>query len=106
MRSLLLPVLLLASCVTPDARPAITAITQMRVVFDHAMDGNEALVRRSGPSMEALNAYLLASNTDRAAFAQVQALALQAIGSIGAVSPEQIEQTTAAVIALITAVKK
>lgn len=97
---------LLAGCQTPDTRPAIQAAALAQAVFEHHTAGNEAVFRRGNPSAESLAAYMAAVEADRAAYRQVNATLLAAIGSIGTVSPEQIEAITAQVVSVIQAVKQ
>lgn len=97
--------LALAGCQTPNPAPALQAAELTKQTFNASLAAHERLVRRSQPSEAVLEAYLRAADKDRAAFQQAHGLLLQAISSMHAVTPEQIEQATAAVIEVIRAAR-
>lgn len=99
----LLAFLTLGACTTPNATPAIEAATLTREVYLHAMDGNEALVRRSNPSEASLNAYLTEAAKNRRAYDEAHTKLIAAIGSISSMDPNAINSTTAAIVDLIRA---
>lgn len=106
MRYSLLP-LLFASCVAaPSPEPAIQATALAREVYHATSAGNEALVRRSNPSPDALAAYLEVSRKSREAYDRAADAAVAAIGSMSSMSPQQLDEMTDRILDTIKAIKE
>lgn len=97
--------LFLTSCQVASVQPALDAATLVQQLYQHDMDGHEALVRRSNPPQATLDAYLQQTALSRAAFAKAHGALMQAIGSMGGMDPAQVEAATAAVVQVIQAAK-
>jgi hypothetical protein len=104
MRYLIL--LLFAACMaSPNIQPAVEGAAMAREVFLATTAGTEALVRRSNPPQATLDAYLAAAARDRQAYEKAYQLQVAALGSLGVLTPEQINQITNTIIEVIHATK-